>query len=121
MAETDIKLTITPVLGLLPGVSDFAEQLRRTAAALTGLADSLTRLSDGSPGAARTVPVTDNEAQDIIEGVRDTLPPLCPYVIGQKHHDAHRFQVDMDVSEVGADVLSFDCPGHPVRPWHAGG
>ena len=106
-AEAELKLKITPELS---GLDEVIGQLRGTGNALIGLADSLQRLSDGSPDAARTVrPPVRLSATEV---------GICPYVIIGKEHDAHRFQIDTDTSEIGAEVLSFDCPGSPVRPWH---
>jgi hypothetical protein len=120
-AEAELKIKLMPELS---GLDDLIGQLRRTGEALSGLADSLQRLSDGSPDAARTEPDTSSPGFDfssIPQGTRQVDPTsagICPWTVVAQGHDAHRFQIDMDTSKIGAPVLSFDCPGHPVRPWH---
>jgi len=86
-ARLNIKITSE-----IEGLQEVIGQLRRTGGALIGLADSLERLSEGSPDAARTVP----------DG--------CPGVINGQSHDAHTIRLGSYV---------YRCPGHPVRPWHA--
>ena len=89
-------------------MSDLVGQLRRTAAALTGLADSLTRLSDGSPDAARTAPDTGQD-----------MDPVCPFITGAVVHDAHVITVETvrpGTFENQSEAV-FSCPGFPVGPY----
>jgi hypothetical protein len=115
-AEPEMRIE---VLAVVTGLDDLAGRMRRTGEALITAADSLQRLSDGGPDTARTLPAVDTAGKP--DPDESWAGGVCPFVSGRIAHEAHRFQVDTDVSRIGAPVLNFDCPGHPVRPWHKGG
>jgi hypothetical protein len=101
-AEAELKISITPVF---EDVADLAGQMRRTGESLIAAADSLQRLSDGSPDAARTRP--DNYRHE------------CPFVTNRVVHDVHTITVrTFAPGTVDEITTNFDCPGFPVRPWH---
>lgn len=88
---TEVKLKIK----LVPVIDDdgrYTDQLRETAGQMIKLADTLDKLA----GRARTTSIG---------------PSICPWILSRHPHDAHRFQIDMDVSKVGAPVDSYECPG----------
>lgn len=115
-AEMAMKVTVVPEFGDL---ENMIGQLRRTGESLIAAADSLQRLSDGGPDASRTLPAVDSTGQP--DPDEAWAGGVCPFMSAGVEHGAHRFQVDTDVSKIGASVLNFDCPGHPVRPWHEDG
>jgi len=103
VAEATLNVKIVPEIEGLP---ELIEQLRRTGSALSGLADSLQRVSDGGGTAARTEPDTSPEA-------------VCPFETGGVVHDAHTITVDtFRPGTVDVVQAVHDCPGFPVRPWH---
>lgn len=94
-AEGEIRFKVVPELS---GLDDLIGQLRRTGFALEGLADSLARLSDGGPDAARTVPDT----------------AACPFSSDRVVHDRHVLDVaTFTPGTVTEEIVTFACPGWP--------
>lgn len=98
----ELKIEITPVI---TGLDDLTEQLRQTGESLIAAADSLQRLPDGSPDASRTRPDS-----------------VCPFITLKTVHDAHVIKVTSSApGTLDTQDVIFECPGHPVRPWHEDG
>lgn len=115
----EIKVDVVPTI---TGLDDLIGQLRRTGEALTGLADSLQRLSDGGPDAARTC--SDDCPPEAHPGPRSMsgrgYRHECPFVSSRTVHEAHTITVDtMAPGTVDTITTNFSCPGWPVRPWHS--
>lgn len=105
-AESELKINVTPQI---TGLDDLIGQLRRSGMALEGLADSLQVLSGQPSDSPRTV---DSAAP--LYGDYAIGPAVCPWILSGRTHDAHEFQIDMDVSKIGAPVDNYQCPGRPV-------
>lgn len=88
----DMKINVTPQI---TGLDDMITQLRRTGESLIAAADSLQRLSDGSP---------------------DSSVP-CPRAESGEEHDAHSWHAK-DAFYPYVQTITLECPGAPVRPWH---
>lgn len=115
-AESEIKVNLVPQVS---GLEELIGQLRRTGESLVGLADSLQRLSDGSPDAARTAP--DSEGGNPFPGFnfgQRRMP--CPAAVDKLDHDGHEWTAHVPDSpgHMATDYVR-ECPGHPLRPWHS--
>lgn len=113
-AETELKISLTPVF---EDTTDMIGQLRRTGESLLAAADALQRLSDGGPDSARTTPDIEEQTYSVM----GDLPVKCPAALLGTPHDGHRFEmIASPPDHPDWDVIHsiWNCPGHPVRPWH---
>lgn len=107
-AEAELNVSLNPRLS---GVDDLIGQLRRTGAALEGLADSLQALSDGGPDMMRSIP-------DAERSVPDSEPSAeCPFRTTRTVHDRHVISVPtFEPGTLDVKYESMTCPGWPDTP-----